>query len=64
MKSKKKITLSDLRRQAEAMLADGTMPNLEAVLEAVAEVRAIYQPLIREVRQKRQTKASRSRGDE
>jgi hypothetical protein len=40
MKSKKKIGPSDLRRQAEAMIAAGTMPPLATVLKAIAEVRA------------------------
>jgi hypothetical protein len=40
MKSKKKLTASDLRRQAEAMVAAETMPSLEAVLKAITEVRA------------------------
>ena len=39
MKSENKITPSDLRRQAEAMIAAGTMPSLETVLKAMAEVR-------------------------
>ena len=50
MKSKKKLTASDLRRQAEAMVAAGTMPSLKTVLEAVAEVRAKYVPLIKAAR--------------
>ncbi len=45
--SKKKIHPSDLRRRAEAMIAAGTMPSLKTVLEAVAEVRAKYVPLIK-----------------
>ncbi len=50
MKSKKKLTASDLRRQAEAMVAAGTMPNLETVLQAVSEIRAKYVPLIKTAR--------------
>jgi hypothetical protein len=46
MKPKKKISPSDLRRQAEAMIAAGTMPSLETVLKAIAEVRTEYVPLI------------------
>jgi hypothetical protein len=34
------------------MVDAGTMPSLDAVLKAVAEIRANYQPLIREARQK------------
>lgn len=43
-----KITPSDLRRQAEAMLANGTMPSLETVLAAMASTREEYRPKIRE----------------
>ena len=39
MKRENKITPSDLRRQAEAMIAAGTMPSLATVLKAIAEVR-------------------------
>ena len=53
MKSKKKITVSDLRKQAEAMVAAGAMPSLETVLQIVAEVRAKYKPLILEARLRR-----------
>jgi hypothetical protein len=34
-----KIKPSDLRRQAAAMIRDGSMPALETVLQAVAEAR-------------------------
>jgi hypothetical protein len=50
MKSKKKLTASDLQRQAEAMIAAGTMPSLEAVLKAVAESRAEYRDGILQAR--------------
>jgi hypothetical protein len=50
MKSKKKLTASDLQRQAEAMIAAGTMPSLEAVLKAVAESRAEHQDAILQAR--------------
>ncbi len=46
--SKKKIHPSDIRRQAEAMVAAGTMPSLETVLEAVASVRQKFRPKILE----------------
>ena len=46
MESNKKLTASDLQRQAEAMVAAGTMPSLEAVLKAVAESRAEYRGAI------------------
>ena len=48
MTQEPKITPTELRRQAEAMVAAGTMPSLETVLEAVAEVRQKYRPEIRE----------------
>jgi hypothetical protein len=38
----KKITPSDLRREAQAMIVDGSMPSLEAVLKAVADAREKY----------------------
>ncbi len=50
MKSKKKIHPSDIRREAEAMVAAGTMPSLETVLKVVAKVRARYVPLIKATR--------------
>ena len=50
MSSQKKLTASDLRRQAEAMVAAGTMPPLEVVLAAIASTRAKYRPLILEAR--------------
>ncbi len=50
MKRENKITASDLRRQAEAMIAAGTMPSLETVLKAVAESRAEYRGAILQAR--------------
>ncbi len=50
MKPKRELTESDLRRQAEAMIAAGTMPSLETVLQVVSEVHAKYKPLILEAR--------------
>jgi hypothetical protein len=50
MTQEPKITPTELRRQAEAMVAAGTMPSLETVLEAVTEVRVKYVPLIKAVR--------------
>lgn len=44
----KKITPSDLRRQAEKLVGSGEMPPLEDVLDAVAEARTKYKPLIEE----------------
>jgi hypothetical protein len=38
----KKITPSDLRREAQAMIRDGSMPSLETLLQAIAEAREKY----------------------
>jgi len=38
----KQITPSDLRKQAQAMIRDGTMPSLESLLQAIADVREKY----------------------
>jgi hypothetical protein len=50
MKLENKIRPSDLRRQAQAMVAAGSMPSLETLLKVVAEIRAEYVPLIKAVR--------------
>jgi hypothetical protein len=44
------IKPSDLRAQAEKMIADGKMPDLETLLDAVGQIRAEYQPKIVEAR--------------
>ena len=41
-----KITPSDLRRQAEALIAAGRMPSLDTLLAAVGEARANYRASI------------------
>jgi hypothetical protein len=41
---------SDLRAQAEKLIADGTMPDLHSLLDAIREVRTEYQPKILEAR--------------
>jgi hypothetical protein len=38
----KKIKPSDLRREAAAMVRDGSMPSLDTVLQAVADAREKY----------------------
>jgi len=48
----KKIKPSDLRREAQAMLRENTMPSLEAVLEAVPGPREKYAKQIKAIRQK------------
>lgn len=47
----KKITVSDLRKQAEQLLRDGKMPRLEHELAAVTEAREKYAVKILEARQ-------------
>ena len=41
---------SDLRAQAEKLIRDGLMPDLDSVLEAVEQIRKEYQPKILEAR--------------
>jgi multidrug efflux pump subunit AcrA (membrane-fusion protein) len=38
----KRISVSDLRRQAEELVRNGQMPSLDAVLAAIAETRKEY----------------------
>ena len=38
----RKIRPSDLRREAEAMIREGSMPSLETLLEAIAATRQKY----------------------
>jgi hypothetical protein len=42
----KKITPSDLRRQSQQMISEGTMPSVEQVLKAVSETRRKYRPIV------------------
>ncbi len=44
------LTASDLRAKAEKLIADGMMPDLDSVLEAVEQIRKEYQPKILEAR--------------
>jgi hypothetical protein len=46
------LKCTQLRKKAAEMIAAGTMPSLDAVLKAVADIRAEYPPLIRASRQK------------
>jgi len=48
-----KIKPSDLRRQAAAMIRDGSMPSLDAVLQAVADAREKYSAEIKGSRNRR-----------
>lgn len=43
MMSDKKITPTDLRTQAQELIAAGKMPKLEDLLSAVADTRGKYQ---------------------
>ena len=43
---------SDLKAEAEKMVAEGTMPGAEELVKALAEVRAEYQPKILAARAK------------
>ncbi len=45
-----RIKPSDLRTQAEKLIADGMMPDLDSVLDAVGQIRTKYQPKILEAR--------------
>ncbi len=52
----KKITPSDFRKQADELIAAGKMPSLDAVLQAVAETREKYVPLIVKAREEAKKK--------
>jgi hypothetical protein len=43
-----KIRPSDLRAQAEKLIADGMMPDLDKVLDAVGQIRSEFHPKILE----------------
>jgi hypothetical protein len=45
-----RVKPSDLRAQAEKLIADGMMPDLDKLLDVVAQVRTKYQPKILEAR--------------
>jgi hypothetical protein len=45
-----RIKPSDLRAQAEKLIADGMMPDLNTVLDVVGQIRTEYQPKILEAR--------------
>ena len=44
------IKPSDLRAQAEKLIAEGMMPELDSVLDVVGQIRTRYQPKILEAR--------------
>jgi hypothetical protein len=45
-----RLTPSDLRAEAEKLIADGMMPDLDQLLDVVAQIRSEYQPKIVEAR--------------
>jgi hypothetical protein len=45
-----RIKPSDLQAQAEKLIADGMMPDLDHLIDAVAQIRTKYQPKIVEAR--------------
>ena len=47
---KTRVKPSDLRAQAEKLIADGMMPDLDSVLDVVGQIRTKYQPKILEAR--------------
>ncbi len=47
---RRKVTPSDLRRQAQELIATGRMPSLEELLTVVFEVRRKYVPQIKAAR--------------
>jgi hypothetical protein len=49
-KTSRHIKPSDLRAQAEKLIADGMMPNLDKLLDVVTQIRTKYQPKILEAR--------------
>ena len=52
---------SDLRAQAEKLIADGMMPDLDSVLDAVGKIRSEYQPKILEARRQARIHTVRTR---
>ena len=52
------LTASDLRAQAEKLIADGIMPDLSTVLDVVGRIRKEYQPMILEARRQARTERS------
>lgn len=49
----KLIKPSDLREQAKALIAAGKMPDLDTLLQTIADTRAKYLPLIAAARRAR-----------
>jgi hypothetical protein len=49
-KTSRRINPSDLRAQAEKLIGDGLMPDLDTLLDAVGQIRKEYQPKILEAR--------------
>ena len=53
-----RIKASDLRAQAEKLIADGMMPDLNTVLDVVGQIRKEYQPKILGARRQARTERS------
>jgi hypothetical protein len=45
-----RVKPSDLRAQAQKLIADGTMPDLDTLLDVVGQIRREFQPKILEAR--------------
>jgi hypothetical protein len=45
--TKRKRTTADLKREAEAMVAAGTMPEFEEVLRAMLDAKKVYRANVR-----------------
>ena len=45
-----RVKPSDLRAQAEKLIADGMMPDLDSLLDVIGQIRSEYQPKILEAR--------------
>jgi hypothetical protein len=54
----KKIKPSDLRREAQVMIREGSMPSLETLLQAVADAREKYAQQIKASRHKELARTS------
>ena len=58
-KTSRHIKVSDLRAQAEKLIADGMMPDLRSLLDAVKTIRTKYQPKILEARRQARIRGSK-----
>lgn len=56
------LTQSELKQEAEQLIAAGRMPSLEELLSAMADVREKYRQPILDARHPRSSKRGASRG--